>query len=164
MSVDRQMHKEAVVNIYTGILLSHKKWNTAICSNMNGPEDCHPEWSQSDREGLIPLDTAYVWNGKKIVQTNLLTRQKCVHVCSVLWLYLTLWNPTDHSPPGSSVHGIFLVRILEWVTMPSSRGSSRPKNWTCVSCTASGFVTAEPSGKPTIQKINILLLGERGRG
>ena len=38
------------------------------------------------------------------------------------------------SLPGSSVHGILQERILEWVAMPSSRGSSRPRDWTCVSC------------------------------
>ena len=34
----------------------------------------------------------------------------------------TLWHPMDCSLPGSSVHGIFQARILEWVAMPSSRG------------------------------------------
>ena len=43
---------------------------------------------------------------------------------------LTLWDPMDHSPPSSSVHGILQARILEWVVMPSSRGSSQPgSNW-----------------------------------
>ena len=37
-------------------------------------------------------------------------------------------------PPGSSVHGILQARILEWVAMPSSRGSSWPRDRTCVSC------------------------------
>ena len=41
----------------------------------------------------------------------------------------------DCSPPGSSIHGIFQSRILEWVAISSSRGSSRPRDWTCVSCT-----------------------------
>ena len=41
-----------------------------------------------------------------------------------LQLFLTLCNPVHHSPPGSSVHGIFQARILEWVALPSSRGSS----------------------------------------
>ena len=36
----------------------------------------------------------------------------------------TLCNPMDHSPPGSSVHGVLQARILEWVTLPSSGGSS----------------------------------------
>ena len=36
----------------------------------------------------------------------------------------TLCDPTDRSPPGSSVHGILQAKILEWVAIPSSRGSS----------------------------------------
>ena len=42
-------------------------------------------------------------------------------------------NPKDCIQPGSSVHGLFQARILEWVAMPSSRESSRPRDWTCVS-------------------------------
>ena len=44
--------------------------------------------------------------------------------CSVTQLCLTLCDPVDCSPPGSSVHGILQARVLEWVAMPSSRGSS----------------------------------------
>ena len=51
-----------------------------------------------------------------------------------LQLYSTLCDPMDcRVLPGSSVHGILQARTLEWVTMPSSRGSSRPRDWTCVS-------------------------------
>ena len=46
---------------------------------------------------------------------------------------LTLCDPMDCSPPGSSVHGILQKRILEWVTIYFSRGSSLPSNWTHVS-------------------------------
>ena len=45
----------------------------------------------------------------------------------------TLCNPLDCSLPGSSVHGILQARILEWVAIPFSRGSSQPKNGTQVS-------------------------------
>ena len=45
----------------------------------------------------------------------------------------TLCNPMDCSPPGSSVHGILQARILEWVATPSTRGSSRPRDQTCIS-------------------------------
>ena len=38
--------------------------------------------------------------------------------------HLSLCNPMNCSPPSSSVHGILQARILEWVPMPSSRGSS----------------------------------------
>ena len=44
-----------------------------------------------------------------------------------------LCNPMDCNPPGSSVHGILQVRILEWVTMPSSRGSSGSRDWIHIS-------------------------------
>ena len=45
----------------------------------------------------------------------------CVLVTSVM---SDSYNPMDCSPPGSSAHGILQARILEWVAMPSSRGSS----------------------------------------
>ena len=47
---------------------------------------------------------------------------------------LTLWDPMDCGPPGSSVHRIFQARILEWVVISSSRGSSWPRDWTHDSC------------------------------
>ena len=46
----------------------------------------------------------------------------------------TLCNPVDCSPPGSSVHGILQARILEWVAISFSRGSSQPRDRTQVSC------------------------------
>ena len=52
---------------------------------------------------------------------------------------LTLCYPMDCSPPGSSVHGIFLARILEWVAIYFSRGSSQPRDQTQVSCIAGRY-------------------------
>ena len=46
---------------------------------------------------------------------------------------LTLLDSTDCSPPGSSVHGIFQARTLEWVAISSSRGSSQPRDRTHIS-------------------------------
>ena len=46
--------------------------------------------------------------------------------------YLTLWDPMDCSPPGSSIHGISQARILEWIAIPFSRGSSWPRDQTHV--------------------------------
>ena len=63
-------------------------------------------------------------------------------VCvSVIQLYLTLYDPMDCSPPSFSVHGILQARILEWVAVPSSRGSSQPGERTWVSCLASSLFT-----------------------
>ena len=58
---------------------------------------------------------------------------------SVLSNSATPW--TDCSSPGSSVHGFFQARILEWVAIPFSRVSSQPRDQTWVSCIAVGFFT-----------------------
>ena len=62
-------------------------------------------------------------------RTKLLIAQSCQ----------TLGNPMDCSPPGSSVHGILQARILEWVAISVSRGSSHPRDQTQVSCIAGRF-------------------------
>ena len=67
--------------------------------------------------------------------------QPCLMLCDLM----------DCSLPGSSVHGIFQARILEWVAMPSSRGSSRPRDWTHVLCllhSKVGSLPLVPPGKP----------------
>ena len=51
-----------------------------------------------------------------------------------------LVTPIDCSPPGFSVHEVSQARILEWVAISFSRGSSRPRDWTLVSCIAGGLL------------------------
>ena len=64
---------------------------------------------------------------------------------------LTLCNPMDRSPWGSSVQGIFQPRILEWVAISSSRASSPPRARTCIFCSSyigRQIFTPEIPGKP----------------
>ena len=61
--------------------------------------------------------------------------------CFVAQSCLTLCDTTDCSPRGFSVHGILQAGILEWVAMPSSRGSSQPRDQTQIFCIAGGFFT-----------------------
>ena len=61
------------------------------------------------------------------LKTSLCTCTTSVQLCP------TLCKPMDCSPPGSSVHGVLQARILEWVAMPSSRGSYPPRDQTQVS-------------------------------
>ena len=71
-------------------------------------------------------------------------REKWVRECVCVFIAQscpTLCNPMDCSPPGSSVHEIFQARILEWVTISFSRGSSQPRDRTLVSWTAGKFST-----------------------
>ena len=62
-------------------------------------------------------------------------------ISEVLQLCPTLWDPMDCSPPGSSVHGIFQTRVLEWGAISFSRGSSWLRDWTQVSRTAGQLST-----------------------
>ena len=57
----------------------------------------------------------------------------CVHTCTHIHSCLTLPNPMDCSPLGSSTHGIFHAQILESVAISSSRGSSQPRDWIHIS-------------------------------
>ena len=64
-----------------------------------------------------------------------LTMDMCA--CLVFQSYLTLCNPMKYT-----VHGISQARILEWVALPFSRGSSQPRDWIWVSSTAGRFFTS----------------------
>ena len=86
----------------------------------------------------VPLVYVCVW-------TNAILSQS---VCACVFSHIWLCNPKDCSPPGSSVHGIRQARILEWVAISSSSGSSWPRDWTHHSCI--GKQSAEPLGKPTV--------------
>ena len=68
---------------------------------------------------------------------NVLVAQSC----------LTLCDPMDYSPPGSSVHGILQARILEWVAISFSRGSSQPRDQTGISCIVDSFFTIWTTGE-----------------
>ena len=74
------------------------------------------------------------------------------HVCSQSpQLCPTLWDCMGCSPPGSFVRGILQARIVEWIAMLTSRGSSPPRKRTrlsCGFCFARRFFTAEPLVKP----------------
>ena len=68
---------------------------------------------------------------------NLLTvNPDCSIYCPITESCSTLCEPMDCSLPGSTTHGIFQARILEWVAIFFSRGSSQSRDWTQVSCTA----------------------------
>ena len=71
-----------------------------------------------------------------------------MHTCvlsyfSRIWFFAILWKIAHKCLAfwGSSVNGILQARKLEWIAIPSSRGSSWPKDWTCISCLSGGFFT-----------------------
>ena len=60
-------------------------------------------------------------------------KERKVKSLSCVWLLLCPWDTMDHNLPGSSVQGIFQARVLEWVAISFSRGSSQPSDRTRVS-------------------------------
>ena len=84
--------------------------------------------------------TTHLFLGRKAM-TNLWVCV-CVCVCEVAQSCPTLCNPVDCSPPDSSVHRILQARILEWVAISFSRGSSQPRDRSQISCVAGGFFTS----------------------
>ena len=84
-----------------------------------------------------------VYLGKKILhdtirQIGKLVRKLCVLSCSVVSHFVIPWTVTHQAHLSM---GILQARILEWVAMLSSRGSSRPRDETQISCIASRFFT-----------------------
>ena len=81
-----------------------------------------------------------------------LQHSACVCVCVCVCVLIVQSCPTlcdlmDYSPPDFSVHGILQARVLEWIATPFSRGSSRPRDRSLVSCTAGRFFAVWATGK-----------------
>ena len=94
----------------------------------------------SSREGGIPiLQTGLKVSPWLFVVAQLLSR---------VWLFC---DPMDCNPRGSSVHEILQARILAWVAICFSRGSSQPRDQTLISCISGIFITSEPPGKPAFK-------------
>ena len=83
---------------------------------------------------MPPCVSSVPWAGGAGVLNLVGSTCYCVHVCSVTQSYPALCDPMDCSPAGSSVHGIFQARIVEWVAISSPRRSSPPRDQTRVSC------------------------------
>ena len=84
---------------------------------------------KAQREGMDGYtQLIHVVVQKKWTQHCKVTMCVCAQTC------LSLCDPMDCSPQGSSVHGIFQERIAEWIIISYSRESSWPRNWTCVLC------------------------------
>ena len=92
------------------------------------PVSTHASWS-------VCLLAALGWKQDTDPKEAAESRDVCslMRTCSVTQLCPALCDPMDCSPPGSSVHGILQARILEWVAMSSSKGSSPSRDWTRVS-------------------------------
>ena len=88
--------------------------------------------------------------GHSLFWITILYQFVCTVPCSVAQVCPTLYNPVNCSPPGSSAYGSFQARIMEWVAISYSSGSSQPRDQTGISCIT--------TGKPTNTGMSSLLL------
>ena len=132
-----------------------------------GSPQCRPERGQKSFwkiNGSLPglsLQTITVWFSHLFSGSYVLSyiwQQMKVKVL-VAQLCLTLCNPILHcSLPVSSVPGIFQARILEWVAIPFSRGSSWPRDWTGSPSLQAYSLPSGPPVKPSRQQMTWLLI------
>ena len=114
---------------------------------------CHKYWSLHAKSLCSATTEATAMRSPYTATktSSLLTasKEECGHFCCRLVAEScpTLYNPIDCSPPGSSVFGVLLAKILEWVAISFSRGSSWPSDQICISCIGR-FFTNELLGKP----------------
>ena len=117
-------------NFSSAVLELHTSWRSKIKMDQGG--------SSSKANDILKGTAPPRSQTKSLTFSNV-----CVSICSVVQFCLTLSSPMDCCPPSSSVHGIFQARILGLVSISSSRGSSRPRDPTCisyVSCTGRGVL------------------------
>ena len=119
------------------------------CPTLGDPMDCSPPGSSV--HGVFQAG-ALEWGATATVAYSLFC------CCLVTKLCLTLCDPMDCSLPSSSVHGIFQARVLEWGAIAFSRGSSQPRDRSCVFFIAGRFFTTEPPGKASLFTLNSRLL------
>ena len=92
-----------------------------------------PEIGKGITSQTRPLLNASKWNASKALARPA-SPSSVTGPCACTQSCLTLCNSIGHGPPGSSIHGIFQARILEWDAISFSRASSWLKNQTQVSC------------------------------
>ena len=125
----------------TGLRFSHSPLHSQQGKLWSRRKLLYLGWTDKFRDQSWRFCSAMIiFKGKKEKWSQLIT--KCISLCakSVQWCP-TLCGPMDWSPPGSSVHGILQARILEGFAMPSSRGSSWPRDQTWVFHIAGRFFT-----------------------
>ena len=99
-------------------------------------------------KAILFLACFYIFTFSRILHRfyNLKSFFLWVYMCATQ-LHPTLCDPMDCSSPGSSVHRISQARILEWVAISYSRGSSQLRDWTRFSALAGRFFTTAPPRK-----------------
>ena len=115
-------------------------WDAFKCFSSSGVMLCHYDI-------YVYVGWLKAHNGSSLSSLDLNIFSVCVCMCVlVAQLCLILCYPMDCSPTDFSVHGILQARILEWIAILFSRGTSQPRDWTLVSCLTGRFFTIWATG------------------
>ena len=115
----------------------HPVWEFWIQFYLGKNEDCNLG------DCLLESSVELLWRGKG-------GGQCVVQLLSCVLLFAIPWNVAYICDPKSSINGISQARILEWVAISFSRGSSQFRDQTHISCIAGSFLTTELPGKPEV--------------
>ena len=142
-------------NLYTWDLLTYLfiyLFVDLLAMQLVGSNQCPPQWE-------YPVPTAGNCLHMRF-SAPLLCMCACMLNCfSHVWLFVTPWTIVRQAPLSM---GILQARILEWVARPSSRGSSQPRDWTCVTPALQGnSLLMSHQGSPTLKYNNYLISKQR---
>ena len=116
-------------------LFTEQVWQNLSCLHLQG---------KGNWKGSFFLFYLIIKGLKDFEQPSMTSVHTCC--CLVAKSCATLLWP--HGPHGSSVHGISQARRLEWVAISFSRGSSQPRDWTCISCIGRWILHHRVTGEP----------------
>ena len=133
--------------LYIGDMCVRACLRASVVSNSLRPQETYwplkVMWPGFYSLKLIPLKTVSAWVNQRNYLRNLkihnVTKDTCWSRINLLvklvklLSHVQLCDPMDCSLPGSSIHGIFQARTLEWVAISFYRGSSQPRDWTRIS-------------------------------
>ena len=156
----REAHINEILILLQGLL-----YQLQLCVYMGQKKLFHPGvWQRQELQlaagergrYLIYCDLSPKWTSRNYLYflkefiTKILLEHLIMNSCVRVFSHFSqveVCNPTVCSLPGSSVHGILQARTLESIAMPTSRGSSWPRDWTLISCITGRFFTIWATGK-----------------
>ena len=109
---------------------------------------CCVNFCSTANNKIILCSTGNYSQYPRVIHNGKEHEKEWIYVCmraKLLQWCLTLCNPMDFSPPGSSIHGILQARKLEWAAKPSSRAFSQLPHLIMSPASASGFFTTSPT-------------------
>ena len=122
-------------------------WGVVTCPKLHRWWGGKPEMNASCDSSLLLFLLNSDWV-RESTGRNKPRLRKMLRACLRAQSCLTLCDPMDCSPPGSSVHGVLQTTRLEWVAISYSRGSSHPGITPTSPALAGSFFTTEPPGTP----------------